>query len=422
MADSALGVLKTLFGDDAEILEERDFQALLLANIIGPLSTTLLSPILESLIEPLGTSPANIGLLISFMTAPAIVMIPVAGLIAGRYGRKPVLVVALVVFGLAGAAIAFTTDFRIALALRAVQGVAFGGLVPIIITSIGDLYDGSTETTAQGIRFTGSGLTQTVFPLLSSVLVVIAWQYPFLLYAISLPIAAIVYVEFDEPIDVDATGGADTNSTKAQLGALAGLLRQRRVFPIVIGRGLPVVIWIGFLTYNSIIVVRVIGGNPTHAGMLAAVGSVAFAFASSQAGRLTATFDSPVHPLLAGHLALGIGFALFVLAPSIAFAGLGIAVAGVGFGLTGALYRSIITGLTGDTLRSGLVSMAEAFGRVCATMTPIFMGGVIAVASPQLGTSSALQIAGLVAAVIGGGGGVLCIFVATRSAPIRTVG
>jgi ACDE family multidrug resistance protein len=147
---------QSLFGDQAVILRERRFQLLLLANLVGPLGVSLLSPVLDSLITPFGASSATIGLMISVFTAPAIVMIPVAGIVADWIGRKHILVISLLVFGLAGTAIVFTNDFLVALALRLIQGIAFGGLTPIIITSIGDLYSGTTEATAQGLRFTGS--------------------------------------------------------------------------------------------------------------------------------------------------------------------------------------------------------------------------------------------------------------------------
>jgi MFS family permease len=79
-------------------------------------------------------------------------MIPVAGALADRYTRKLVLIAALLLFGLAGAAIGFTTDFGVVLALRVVQGFGFAGLNPIIVTSIGDMYTHEKEATGQGIR------------------------------------------------------------------------------------------------------------------------------------------------------------------------------------------------------------------------------------------------------------------------------
>lgn len=96
------------------------------------------------------------------------------------------------------------------------QGISFAALTPIIVTSIGDLYAGTKEATAQGLRFTGSGISQTVFPLGAGVLVGVAWQYPFLLYAIAFPIAAVIYVWFQEPVDPDAAGETDEKNTRVQ--------------------------------------------------------------------------------------------------------------------------------------------------------------------------------------------------------------
>ena len=410
--------LNSLLGGDAAVLNDRNFRLLLLANIPAVVGTALLSPVLDSLIEPFGTTAANVGLMVSLFTAPGIIIVPVAGVLADRYGRKPILVTALLLFGLTGTAIAFTTDFRVALGLRLLQGIGFAGIVPTLITSIGDLYAGSREAMAQGLRFTVSGLSQAAFPLLAGVLVAAAWQYPFLLYAVAFPIAAFVYVWFDEPTAVDSSTQAADGGTEGSYGrALLGLVRRPRVLSLVVGRTLPVVVWIAFLTYNSIIVVQLIDGTPVQAGLLTAVGSVAFAAAASQAGRITELFASRFYPLLGANACLAVGLAGVLFAPGIVVASVAILVVGIGFGLTLSLYRSIITGLAPQSLRAGLVSLAEAGGRVTATLTPIAMGAVIAVAAPTVGFTQAVQLAGLGAAAVGGGGGVLCLVVARLSSP-----
>lgn len=127
-------LLRSLFGKDTAILRDTNYQLLLLTTTFPILGLGLVSPVIASMIAPLGTSPSNIGLLISFFTAPSVLAIPISGVLADRYGRKPVLVAALLFFGTGGVAIAATTDFRVVLALRLVQGVGFGGLVPIITT------------------------------------------------------------------------------------------------------------------------------------------------------------------------------------------------------------------------------------------------------------------------------------------------
>lgn len=412
----------SLFGDDARILQQTDFRLLLFGTLLPVLGTALVSPVLDSLIDPFGVSPATIGWMISIYTAPAIVLIPFAGMLADQYGRKVVLVSSIVLFGLGGTAIAFTTEFYAVLFFRFVQGVGFAGINPIIITSLGDIYTDGEEETAQGLRFMASGFSGAFFPLFAGVLVVFAWQYPFLLYALAFPIAAGVYLWFDEPSDPDASVAIDEDGSASYIRLLLDLSTQRRVLAILIARALMIPAFIGFVTYNSLIVVRLLGGSPVQAGILTAVVYLSFAASASQAGRITMLSESRLYPLIGANLSLSLGFIVVLFAPGTAVATVGIAATGAGFGILGSLYRSIITGLAPESLRAGLVSLSEAGGRVTATLTPLSMGGVIAVASPTIGFAPSLQLAGFLVAVIGGGGAIICLLVANVSAPVPVAG
>jgi MFS family permease len=420
--------LSSFAGADSGIVRERPFQLLLLINVLPPLGTALLSPVLGSLVEPLGASTANIGLMMSAFTAPSIVVIPVAGVVSDRYGRRPVLLFGLVWFGLTGTAIAFVSTFGAALALRALQGIGFAALTPIIITSLGDLYAGTKEATAQGLRFTGSGLSQTAFPLAAGVLVGMAWQYPFLLYAVAFPIAAVVYLYFEEPLDEageagsGAGEGGEEAGVRAQLGDMRGLVAQRRAWTMVVARGSANVAWFGFLTYNSILVVDVLGYTPAEAGALAALASLTYALAATQAGRIADVFDDRLYPLVATNLSMGVGLAVAFLARSLAVAAVGVALMGVGFGLVLSIYRSVITALPPPDLRGGLVSLGEGSGRAAATATPVVMGVAVAVATRPLGFETAVRAVGVGAGVVGAGVGIACLLLMSASPPIRAEG
>ncbi|MUV60492.1 MFS transporter [Halobacterium sp. CBA1126] len=408
----------SIAGADTDILRERPFQLLLLINVLPPLGTALLSPVLGSLVEPLGASTANVGLLMSAFTAPAIFVIPVAGVVSDRFGRRPVLIFGLLWFGLTGTAIALVSTFEAALALRFLQGVGFAALTPIIITSLGDLYAGTKEATAQGLRFTGSGLSQTVFPLAAGVLVGFAWQYPFLLYAVAFPVAAVVYVYFEEPLDDPGRDDSD-GDFREQLGDLRTLVEHRRAWTMVVARGTANLAWFGFLTYNSILVVDVLDGTPAQAGLLAALASLTYALAASQAGRIADLFDDRIYPLLALNVSMGAGLALVFLAPSLPVAAVGVVFMGAGFGLVLSIYRSIVTTLAPPSLRGGLVSLSEGSGRAAATMTPILMGAAIALSASSLGFTTAVRAVGVGTGLLGAGTGIACLLAMSAAAPIE---
>lgn len=408
--------LQTLFGQNASVLREREFQLLLLANVVPVTGTAMLSPILESLIGPFGTTPTNIGLMISFYTAPPILLIPIIGTIADSYGRKTVLVPSLLLFGAAGSAIALTTDFRVVLGLRFLQGIGYAGCLPIIITLLGDRYSDAREVTAQGVRFMTTGISQALIPLLAGAIVGLAWQYPFLLQAIAIPIALLVLVGFDEPPASDS----GTEPSVSYRRALLGLVTQRRVFAFVVARSIGVVVWIGFFTYNSIIVVRLLGGTPAIAGVVTALAAATMAVAASQAGRLTGLFAGQYRLLGLANLAMGVGFAALFIAPNVPTATASIVVSSAGFGILLSLYRSIINGLAPRSLRGGIVSIAEAGGRLVATLTPLAMGATIAIGGPEIGFNAAVRLGGFGLAVVGAGGGFICLGIAYLAPEVVT--
>ncbi|MFB6161497.1 MAG: MFS transporter, partial [Haloferacaceae archaeon] len=285
--------LDALLGGDADLLAEGPFRVLLVASLISPLGTAVVSPILDSLTGVFGVGEARIGLLIAAFTAPSILLIPVVGVLSDRVGRRPVLAAGLVLFGLAGCAVAAVESFRVVLVLRLLQGVGYCGIGPVLITAVGDRYAGQREAAAQGVRFTVVGVALTVAPLLAGVLVAVAWQYPFLLYALALPAAAAVVLFLGEPRAADE-GATDGNG----VGDLLALLGRPRVLVTLVGRAVPSFVWFAFLTYASIVVVTLLAGSPAAAGVVVAAASLGSSLGATQVGRLAAAFDGRRAPLL----------------------------------------------------------------------------------------------------------------------------
>jgi MFS family permease len=368
------------------------------------------------MINPLGTSPAKIGYVISFFTAPAIVFIPLSGRLADKYGRKPVLIVALLLIAAGGSLITLTTDFRIVLALRFVQGIGFAGNVPIITTSIGDMFDNEMEATGQGIRILVNGMSGTIFPLIAGPLFLLAWQYPFFLYFLAMPAAVITYLKFDE-FGTGTTAESNGENKTAYYGAIFKLLNHPHMYSLLIARSLPVGIWIIFLTYNSIIVVRIIGGNPFQTGILVGTGYLTFGIASSQVGRLLSIFENKFFVLITANLLLFIGFIGFLLTSRVEIAYFWTLPIGAGFGISLSLYRSYITASAPEDYRAGIVSLGASGARVAATLAPVIMGAVIDILTPGVDETIGIRLAGVAIAVVIGGCSVVCHLIMINSGP-----
>jgi MFS transporter, ACDE family, multidrug resistance protein len=406
--------IRALFGDHADIVNDRAFRLLLLVNLSPPLGTALVSPLLDSLTEPYAVSEATIGLMVTVFTAPSIILIPLVGVLSDRIGRKPVILSGLLLFGIGGTALTLTSDFSAVLGLRFIQGIGFAGLTPVIVTSLGDLYSGSEEATAQGIRFSTSGLVLMTFPLLGGLLVAYAWNIPFLLYLLPFPVALIVWRYFEEP----SPQRDDAPRESGQTRALLRVARQPRVAAVLVGRSIPNFLYITFLTYNSFIIVQTIQGTPEQAGLLVTVTSIAHASAATQAGRITALFESRLWPLVGATVAMGAGLTLIGMAPAVSVALLGGIGVGAGFGISLSLYRSVITGFT-TTFRGGLVSLGASLGRVAATGAPLAMGAAIAGLQEPVGFVTAVRWTVAGAAVVCTVVGIFCLAVARMSPPVH---
>lgn len=86
---------------------------------------------------------------------------------------------------------------------------------------------------------------------------------------------------------------------------------------MVVARGSASLTWIGFLTYNSILVVELLQITPAQAGVLASLASVGYAFSATQSGRIMVRFKSKLLPLTLTNAAVGSGVSLAFLADSL---------------------------------------------------------------------------------------------------------
>ena len=111
---------------ETKVYRDRNFQIICAISMMGMMLAAIITPAFPTIVEALGISEQSIGLLISVFTLPNFLLVPLAGIMADRFGRKRLIVPALFLFGIFGGACALAPDFKTLLILRGLQGIGGG--------------------------------------------------------------------------------------------------------------------------------------------------------------------------------------------------------------------------------------------------------------------------------------------------------
>ncbi len=159
----------------------------------------MLIPVLPSIQKELQVGLVKVGLLITAFSIPAGIVIPFAGMISDRIGRKKVMFPALLVYGIGGLlagvfAIMFQEKaFPWIVGARIVQGIGAGGTYQLSMALAGDLIQSSERSKLLGLLEAFNGAGKVISPLAGAALALIAWYVPFFVYgALAIPIAFLI--------------------------------------------------------------------------------------------------------------------------------------------------------------------------------------------------------------------------------------
>jgi len=154
--------------------------------LIMTLGNSMLIPVLPAIRSKLGISSLQVSLLITVYSAVAIVLIPLAGYLSDRLGRKKVIVPSLLITGIGGlvsglAAWKLDSPYMLILIGRALQGIGAAGAFPIVLPLVGDIFKSESDVSSGlGVVETANTFGKVLSPILGSALAVVAWFVPFL--------------------------------------------------------------------------------------------------------------------------------------------------------------------------------------------------------------------------------------------------
>ncbi len=113
-------------------------------------------------------------------TLTSTVSLPVFGRLGDRYGRKPMLLIGIVVFTLASIAAGFSQTMLQLVALRGLQGIGGGALMAMTWAVLGDLFTPRERGAYQGIPSGVFGVSSVIGPLIGGLITdTLGWRWVF---------------------------------------------------------------------------------------------------------------------------------------------------------------------------------------------------------------------------------------------------
>lgn len=167
--------------------------ALASVPLMMTLGNSMFIPILPLMEKELSISSVQSSYLITAYSVVAIFCIPIAGFLSDKFGRKRVIIPALIITAIggliAGLAASFLEEsYRIILMGRILQGIGASGAMPIVIPLVGDLFNKEEASATLGKIETANTAGKVLSPIVGSSLTMLVWYLPF--YAI--PVLSII--------------------------------------------------------------------------------------------------------------------------------------------------------------------------------------------------------------------------------------
>jgi MFS family permease len=363
---------------------------------------TFITPSLPEIMRGVGAEPDQAGLVLAATTLPGVVLAPVAGMLADRFGRRAVLVPSLTVFGVAGGLAATSPSLAWLLGWRFLQGAGSAGLINLAVVLIGDHVSGDRRAGMIGRNAAVLTVGLAVFPLLGGLATDVGgWRAAFLVYPVALLTAAAVGLGLPrEPSsDLDLVQQVRNLGPAVRVPGLARALGAAVVsFALIFGV---------LLTVLPVHLEEAFGVSPTLRGLFFGAAALANAALALSAGRLQRFSKRALLTTAAALFAVAL--AVIAAGASLPVVVAGMVVFGAGEGLMIPNLQDIAAG-SSDTHRGALVALLVSAARAGQTVGPLTASAVFAAvgASATFAVSAGLCLLVLLPLVALGG---------TRSAP-----
>lgn len=268
------------------LLLHRNLQVIFMVTLIAVMGVTSISPVIPLIKDVFGITAGKVALLITMFTLPGVILSPVLGVLADRYGRRKILGPSLFLFAIAGTMCGFTRDFNWLIFFRFLQGTGAAAIGALNITLIGDIYSGKERATAMGYNASVLSIGTASYPAIGGALATIAWYFPFFLPVLALPVGLLVLFSLDNPEP------EKKQSLRNYLKSVLISFNHPSIIGLFLLSCLTFILLYGpYLTYLPILLNDRFDAPPYQIGLIFSFASVTTALTSTQIGKLSGRFS-----------------------------------------------------------------------------------------------------------------------------------
>ncbi|NBC28140.1 MAG: MFS transporter [Bacteroidetes bacterium] len=350
------------------VLKDKNLHIIFGITLSAVMGVSSIAPALPVIARALDVSTDQIGLLITVFALPGILLTPFLGVLADRFGRKRILIPSLLIYGVTGVMCAFTTSFTQLLWLRFLQGAGSAALGTLNVTLIGDLFQGNRRATAMGYNGSVLSVGTAAYPAIGGVLAAFAWNYPFFLSGLAVPVAIYAMVFLDPvPISMNLNIGEYFQQIKDRIFTKQVISLFACVFLTF------VILYGGYLTFLPILLDEDFGQSSAVIGLMLSGSSLITAITSSRLGILTRRF-AELKLILTGSILYLFIFLSFPLIDNIWYMILPISLFGVAQGINIPSLLNLLTGKAPSDFRAAFLAINWVVIRFAQTVAPFFLG------------------------------------------------
>lgn len=360
----------------------------------GMAGGAMVAPTLPAIMKSFQVDKQSIGWVMGVYSMATAICMPFIGILSDRFGRKTVLIPALLLNGAAGLGAALSIRFDTILLARFFQGIGIAGMMPVAMTLIGDLYEGKERVRAMGALSATTGIGSAAAPFIGGMLAGIAWRVPFFLYLTTIPLAFLVLVKIPN---------SDQGKAIPNLGTYVKRFlyvpNRLRISGIISLAYLSFVLLYSLIIYLPILLTgERFGLSEFWAGLFLAIQGVTSGIMATQAKKLSERFLRPVIGCF-GFLLMSSGLTVLFFSHRLWHPIVGLLIFGAGFGTIQPQLNTWITEQVGHEQRGGLVGIFNMFKYVGQTTAPLLFGFILTFIFVH-GVFLCAAVIGIIAAVI----------------------